>query len=79
MRGELPRENRDRCLVLLSRQDDALDVNRSAAVLAPFYEIIWDEQEGHKFKKIFLIYSACKPLKRWDKRGQQVMSAIGTG
>ncbi|CAK8739005.1 hypothetical protein SODG_002608 [Sodalis praecaptivus] len=45
-------KNRDRCLVLLSRQDDALDVNRSAGVLAPFYEIIWDEQEGHKFKNI---------------------------
>lgn len=45
-------KNRDRGLVLLSRQDDALDANRSAALLSPFYEIIWDEHEGHRFKNI---------------------------
>ncbi|MFU9135669.1 alpha/beta hydrolase YcfP [Erwinia tasmaniensis] len=45
-------KNRDRCLVVLSRQDDALDSPRSAAALQSFYEIIWDETEGHKFKNI---------------------------
>ncbi|UMX72907.1 hypothetical protein MJ585_11025 [Klebsiella pneumoniae] len=29
-RDQLPREDRDRCLVVLSRQDEALDSQRSA-------------------------------------------------
>jgi len=38
--------------VILSRQDDALDNRRSAVLLGPYYEIIWDETDGHKFKNI---------------------------
>ncbi|MBV4366204.1 alpha/beta hydrolase YcfP [Erwinia sp. BNK-24-b] len=45
-------KNRDRCLVILSRQDEALDSQRSAAALADYYEIIWDEIQSHKFKNI---------------------------
>ncbi|PIJ51950.1 hypothetical protein BL250_03030 [Erwinia sp. OLTSP20] len=45
-------KNRDRCLVVLSRNDEVLDSHRSAAELHPFYEIIWDETSGHKFKNI---------------------------
>ncbi|KAB8313322.1 alpha/beta hydrolase [Erwinia endophytica] len=45
-------KNRDRCLVILSRHDEMLDVQRSVAALDPFYEIVWDEVEGHKFKNI---------------------------
>ncbi|QWA12846.1 alpha/beta hydrolase [Sodalis ligni] len=45
-------KNRDRCLVLLSRHDEALDNQRSADLLKPYYEIIWDEKQSHKFKNI---------------------------
>ncbi|MFS2223981.1 alpha/beta hydrolase YcfP [Pantoea sp. B65] len=45
-------KNRDRCLTILSRHDDALDNVRSARELHDFYEIVWDEVEGHKFKNI---------------------------
>lgn len=44
--------NRDRCLTFLSRHDEALDSQRIADELHPFYEIVWDETEGHKFKNI---------------------------
>ncbi len=45
-------KNRDRCLVVLSRQDEALDSQRSADLLHHYYEIIWDEEQTHKFKNI---------------------------
>ncbi len=45
-------KNRDRCLVVLSRQDELLDSQRSASLLHPYYEILWDESQGHKFKNI---------------------------
>ena len=45
-------KNRDRCLVLLSRNDEALDNQRSADLLQPYYEIIWDDKQSHKFKNI---------------------------
>jgi len=45
-------KNRDRCLVILSRNDEALDNRSSAEFLQPYYEIIWDEQQSHKFKNI---------------------------
>ncbi|MEA5103211.1 alpha/beta hydrolase YcfP [Pantoea sp. S18] len=45
-------KNRDKCLAILSRQDEALDNQRSAAYLQPFYEIIWDDVASHKFKNI---------------------------
>ncbi|MDR8350509.1 hypothetical protein FPK35_21535, partial [Acinetobacter baumannii] len=40
------------CLVVLSRQDEALDSQRSADLLHHYYEIIWDEEQTHKFKNI---------------------------
>ncbi|TKI07713.1 alpha/beta hydrolase YcfP [Martelella alba] len=45
-------KNRDRCLTVLSRHDEALNSQRSADVLKPYYEIIWDEEQTHKFKSI---------------------------
>lgn len=44
--------NRDRGLLILSRHDEVLDSHRSAAALHPFYPIIWDEQQSHKFKNL---------------------------
>ncbi|MFC3395288.1 alpha/beta hydrolase YcfP [Brenneria rubrifaciens] len=45
-------KNRDRCLVVLSRQDEMLNSQRSAQVLGNYYKIIWDEVQTHKFKSI---------------------------
>ncbi|MCZ4058680.1 alpha/beta hydrolase YcfP [Pantoea sp. LMR881] len=45
-------KNRDRCLTILSRHDEVLDSKRIAQVLHPFYEIVWDENQSHKFKNI---------------------------
>ncbi|MBW7983999.1 alpha/beta hydrolase YcfP [Enterobacillus tribolii] len=45
-------KNRDRCLVVLSRHDEVLDSRRSAEYLHPFYEIIWDDEQTHKFRNI---------------------------
>ena len=32
--------------------DDALDSQRSAEALHHYYEIVWDEEQAHKFKNI---------------------------
>ncbi|WP_368900488.1 alpha/beta hydrolase YcfP [Mixta calida] len=45
-------KNRDRCLTLLSRHDGILDSQRSAEALNPYYEIVWDEQQPHKFPDV---------------------------
>ena len=43
-------KNRDRCLVILSRNDEALNSSRAAELLHHYYEIVWDEEQTHKFK-----------------------------
>ncbi|NMP26958.1 alpha/beta hydrolase [Rahnella sp. SAP-1] len=45
-------KNRDRCLVILSRKDGILDSSETASQLDPYYPIVWDEEQGHKFKSI---------------------------
>lgn len=45
-------KNKGHCLVFLSTQDEILDSQRSAQILSPFYEVIWDAAESHKFKTI---------------------------
>ena len=45
-------KNRDRCLVILSRNDEALNSHRAAELLHHYYEIVWDEEQTHKFKNI---------------------------
>ncbi|RWR01896.1 hypothetical protein ED28_09660 [[Pantoea] beijingensis] len=45
-------KNRDRCLALLSRHDEVLDSQRISAELHSYYEIVWDEEQTHKFKNI---------------------------
>ncbi|VEA65004.1 Predicted esterase [Serratia plymuthica] len=37
---------------MLSRQDEVLDSQRSAELLHKYYEVVWDEQQTHKFKNI---------------------------
>ncbi|WP_417106072.1 YqiA/YcfP family alpha/beta fold hydrolase, partial [Escherichia coli] len=45
-------KNRDRCLVILSRNDEALNSQRTSEELHHYYEIVWDEEQTHKFKNI---------------------------
>jgi predicted esterase YcpF (UPF0227 family) len=45
-------KNRQHCLVILSREDGVLDSHKSAQLLQPYYDIVWDEKQSHKFKDI---------------------------
>lgn len=56
-------KNKQRCLVILSEQDEILDNKRSAEELSPYYDIIWDNTQGHKFKKISQHLQAMKAFK----------------
>ncbi|SIO95318.1 alpha/beta hydrolase YcfP [Vibrio spartinae] len=45
-------KNKAHCLVVLSTHDEALDSRKTAEELGNYYDIIWDETQSHKFKKI---------------------------
>lgn len=45
-------KNQNNCLVILSKNDEMLDSQRTANELKLYYQIIWDEMESHKFKQI---------------------------
>lgn len=45
-------KNRDRCLVILSREDGVLDSQKTAEKLHHYYPVEWDEHQSHKFKDI---------------------------
>lgn len=45
-------KNKDRCMVILSKHDEIHDNTVTADALEDYYQIIWDEHETHKFKKI---------------------------
>lgn len=45
-------KNKDHCMVILSRDDELLDSQRTAEALQAYYPIIWDEIQTHKFKEI---------------------------
>ncbi|MEF1291597.1 alpha/beta hydrolase YcfP [Vibrio sp. M260118] len=50
--SEFRTKNKDRCLVILSKQDEIHDNSKTAQELESYYNIIWDETQTHKFKKI---------------------------
>ncbi|EGA66447.1 alpha/beta hydrolase YcfP [Vibrio brasiliensis] len=50
--SEFRTKNKGRCLVILSKEDEVHDNSKTAAELDSYYEIIWDETQSHKFKKI---------------------------
>ncbi|UPQ88897.1 alpha/beta hydrolase YcfP [Vibrio sinaloensis] len=50
--SEFRTKNKGRCLVVLSREDEIHDNHKTAAELEDYYDIIWDETQTHKFKKI---------------------------
>ncbi len=45
-------KNKGRCLAILSRNDEMLDNAKAAAELEDYYDIIWDDVQTHKFKKL---------------------------
>jgi predicted esterase YcpF (UPF0227 family) len=57
-------KNKDRCMVILSTSDEDLDNSRSAQELEAYYDIIWDQTETHKFKKITHHLQAVKAFKQ---------------
>ncbi len=59
-------KNRDSCLVILSREDEALDSQRTAAALHRFYHIVWDDEQSHKFKNISPYLEYIKAFKTQD-------------
>ncbi|MFA0728109.1 YqiA/YcfP family alpha/beta fold hydrolase, partial [Vibrio sp. 10N.222.48.A4] len=56
-------KNKGRCLVVLSREDEIHDNTKTAAALEDYYDVIWDEKESHKFKKISQHLQAMKAFK----------------
>ncbi|MCG9683205.1 alpha/beta hydrolase YcfP [Vibrio sp. Isolate23] len=49
---EFRTKNKDRCLVILSKEDEVHDNRKTADELGRYYQVIWDETQSHKFKKI---------------------------
>ncbi|MGB2078329.1 MAG: alpha/beta hydrolase YcfP [Vibrio sp.] len=56
-------KNKNQCIVFLSRHDDALDVAHNAQLLEPYYSLIWDEKQPHKFPEISQHLQAIKTFK----------------
>ncbi|MCZ4371914.1 alpha/beta hydrolase YcfP [Vibrio diazotrophicus] len=56
-------KNKGRCLVILSRNDEMLDNQLTAKALEDYYDIIWDDTQSHKFKKISQHLQAIKAFK----------------
>lgn len=56
-------KNRDRCLVILSRNDEAFNSQRIFEELYYYYEIVWDEEQTYKFKNIFSYLQRIKAFK----------------
>jgi len=49
---EFRTKNRGKCLCILSTEDEVLDNRKSYEELKDYYDIIWDDTQAHKFKKI---------------------------
>lgn len=56
-------KNNGRCLVILSKEDEVHDNNKTAEELEDYYEVIWDDTQTHKFKKISQHLQAIKAFK----------------
>ena len=56
-------KNKGHCLVILSRNDEMLDNQLTAKALEDYYDIIWDDTQSHKFKKISQHLQAIKAFK----------------
>lgn len=57
-------KNSERCMVILSKDDEIRDNEATAQELEPFYSITWDDTQTHKFKKISQHLQAMKAFKQ---------------
>ncbi|MGF1721307.1 alpha/beta hydrolase YcfP [Vibrio kyushuensis] len=56
-------KNEGSCLVILSTNDEIRDSAKTAKELEAYYQIIWDENQKHKFEKISQHLQAMKAFK----------------
>ncbi|WP_295902862.1 alpha/beta hydrolase YcfP [uncultured Vibrio sp.] len=56
-------KNKARCMVVLSTNDEIHDNSKTADELNPYYEVIWDETQSHKFEKISQHLQAMKAFR----------------
>ncbi|MGF1723259.1 alpha/beta hydrolase YcfP [Photobacterium nomapromontoriensis] len=56
-------KNQGCCLVFLSTHDETMDNRASETELSPYYDVVWDDKESHKFKKISQHLQALKAFK----------------
>ncbi|WP_087017296.1 alpha/beta hydrolase YcfP [Thaumasiovibrio subtropicus] len=61
---EFREKNRGNCLVFLSTKDEIHDNQLTADALSDYYEIVWDEEQTHKFKKISQHLQRVKAFKK---------------
>lgn len=49
---EFRKKNAGKCICILSVNDEVMDNSRTASELKEYYDIVWDEQQSHKFKDL---------------------------
>ena len=49
---EFRKKNAGNCICILSVNDEVVDNRQTEQELKDYYNIVWDEREGHKFKNI---------------------------
>ena len=49
---EFRKKNAGKCICFLSVNDEVMDNSRTASELKEYYDIVWDEQQSHKFKDL---------------------------
>ena len=49
---EFRKKNAGNCICILSVNDEVMDNGQTERELKDYYNIVWDEREGHKFKNI---------------------------
>ncbi|WP_372872436.1 alpha/beta hydrolase YcfP [Shewanella sp.] len=50
--SEFRQKNAGKSLCILSRQDEVQDNSQTERILAPFYPVLWDEEQPHKFPSL---------------------------
>ena len=63
---EFRTQNKKQCLVILSENDEVHDNLKTSAELESYYDIIWDNTQSHKFKKISQHLEAIKTFGQYE-------------
>ncbi|ARR49508.1 alpha/beta hydrolase [Photobacterium damselae subsp. damselae] len=58
------KKNSGKCICILSTNDEVLDNQQTKDALDDYYEIVWDETQSHKFKKISQHLQTIKAFKQ---------------